>query len=165
MPLTRFHLVTAAFTLAAGASFLAASYSVTAIEETSEIEIRNAFDLNDLPWAEVEADGLRVMIAGTAPTEAARFQALSLAGTLVDAERLIDEMDVAAVAALAPPRFSAEVLRNTSGISIIGLIPTARDRDEIVDNLPDLSGVPVGAARRDGRGEASKMAGWSSGEG
>jgi OmpA-OmpF porin, OOP family len=135
MPLSRTHLVLSAFALAAGASLLAASYSVKVVEERSEIEIRQALDLNGLTWAEVEADGLRVMMAGRAPTEALRFRALSLAGSVVDAARLIDEIEVAPAADLDPPRFSAEVLRNTAGLSVIGLIPESSDRDAIIEGF------------------------------
>ncbi len=143
MPLSRPHLVLSAFALAAGASLLAASYSVQIVEERSEIEIRQSLDLRGLTWAEVEADGLRVMMAGIAPTEALRFRALSIAGSVVDAARLVDEIEVAAAEAVEPPRFSAEVLRNTSGLSIIGLIPESSDRAAILDGFSTVDGLPV----------------------
>jgi OOP family OmpA-OmpF porin len=76
-----------------------------------------------------------VTLAGIAPTEAVRFRALSVAGSMVDAARVIDEMEVEAQAGIAPPRFSAEILRNDSGLSIIGLIPTTTDRDSIIDRF------------------------------
>ncbi|MEP0047573.1 MAG: hypothetical protein ABJE87_07295, partial [Roseobacter sp.] len=63
MALSRKHLVASAFIFAGGASLLAANHSVQLIEDNSEIEIRNALDQNDLHWAEVEADGLRVILA------------------------------------------------------------------------------------------------------
>ena len=105
------------------------------IEDSSEINVRNVLDRNGLTWAEVEADGLRVILSGTAPTEALRFRALSLVGSVLDAERVANEMEVAASEAVAPPRFSAEVLRNTAGLSLIGLIPASSDRDAIVDGF------------------------------
>lgn len=131
------------FAAAAAAAFLAANASVQLVEDSSEIGVRDALDTNALTWAEVEADGLRVMLSGTAPTEALRFQALSVAGSVVDAARIIDDMDVVAAKAIAAPRFSAEVLRNTSGVSIIGLIPDSTDRDAIVDGFAAMSDLPV----------------------
>lgn len=133
------------FALAAGLSLLVAQFSVGLIEDRSEMQVRSALDAADKPWAEVQADGLTVTLAGLAPTEAERFAALSTAGTVVDAARVIDDMEVVAVAALAPPRFSAEILRNDAGISIIGLMPASTDRAEIADRFDAMSGgdVPV----------------------
>ncbi len=143
MSRSRKTLVISVFALAAAASLFTARSAVQRVEDHSEIEIRQTLDRNDLTWAEVEADGLRVLIAGTAPTEALRFRALSIAGSVVDAERVIDEIEVAAVEELDAPRFSAELLRNTSGISIIGLIPLSSDRDAILEGFSRLDGVPV----------------------
>lgn len=143
MSLSRIHLVLSAFAIAAAASFFAARFSVQIIEERSEIEIRQALDRSGLTWAEVEADGLRVMMAGVAPTEALRFRALSLAGSIVDAARIFDEIEVTAQAELEPPRFSAEVLRNTSGLSIIGLIPESTDRNAILEGFASAQDQPV----------------------
>ncbi|MES0864553.1 OmpA family protein [Ruegeria sp. SCPT10] len=126
------------FVVSAGLSLLAASFAVTKIEETSEFAVRRALDLNGHDWAEVQSDGLRVVLTGTAPDEAKRFNALTAAGTEVDTSRVIDEMDVTLTTALAAPRFSTEILRNDSGISIIGLIPASEDREELVDRLNDL---------------------------
>ena len=93
-----------------------------------------------MTWAEVQADGLQVTLSGIAPTEAIRFHALTTAGSIVDAARVIDEMEVEAQAAIAPPRFSAEVLRNDSGISIIGLVPTSTDRAATVKRFTKVAG-------------------------
>jgi len=128
------------FLAAAAVSLVAASFSVTLIEENSEIGVRDALDQGGLTWAEVEADGLQVTLAGIAPTEAIRFRALSTAGTVVDAARVIDEMEVQAQAAIAPPRFSVEILRNDSGLSVIGLIPASTDRDAVIERFVALVG-------------------------
>ncbi|WP_299563440.1 OmpA family protein [uncultured Sulfitobacter sp.] len=129
-----------AFAAAAVVSLVAANFSVRLIEETSEIGVRDALDDKGMTWAEVEADGLKVSLSGTAPTEAVRFAALSTAGSIVDAARVIDEMSVAAQEAIAPPKFSVEILRNDSGLSVIGLIPAATDRDYVVSRFNSLSG-------------------------
>ncbi len=143
MPRATTTLTVAAFVAAAAAALFAANASVQMVEDTSEIGVRDALDTNELPWAEVEANGLRVLLTGTAPNEALRFRALSVAGSVVDAARIIDQMQVRAAKATAPPRFSAEVLRNTTGVSIIGLIPESTDRAEIVDGFAAISDLPV----------------------
>ncbi len=128
MRLSALLTITLTFAAAAVVSLLAANFSVKLIEETSEIGVRDALDREGMTWAEVQADGLQVTLAGIAPTEAVRFRALTTAGTIVDAARVIDEMEVEAQAAIAAPKFSVEMLRNESGISVIGLIPTSTDR-------------------------------------
>ena len=126
------------FMICAALSFVAAGLAVTKIEEASELAVRRALNLQGHDWAEVQSDGLRVVLTGTAPDEATRFNALTAAGTEVDTSRVIDEMDVAPTADLTPPRFSAEILRNDSGISLIGLVPGGEDRDALMDSLQAL---------------------------
>lgn len=128
------------FAAAAVLCLVAASFSVQLIEDSSEIGVRDALDEKGMTWAEVEANGLQVSLSGIAPTEAVRFSALTTAGSVVDAARVIDDMGVAAQEALAAPKFSAEILRNESGLSIIGLIPTSTDRDYVIARFASLAG-------------------------
>ena len=132
-------IVTGTFLSAAFLSFIAASFAVTLVEETSEYSVRQALDSKQLTWAEVEADGLQVLLIGVAPSEAKRFVAISTAGSVVDAARVIDAMDVEALAALAAPRFSIEILRNGDEVSLIGLIPKGADRDDLLKRLARIS--------------------------
>ncbi len=140
MRLSALLIVAITFTAAAVVSLVAANFSVKLIEENSEIGVRDALDEAGMTWAEVQADGLQVILAGIAPTEAVRFRALSTAGSMVDAARVIDEMEVEAQADIAPPRFSAEVLRNDSGISIIGLVPATTSREDAIERFTDIVG-------------------------
>ncbi|WP_299295285.1 OmpA family protein [uncultured Tateyamaria sp.] len=144
MRLSSLLVIVGTFAVAALLSLVAANLSVKLIEESSEIGVRDALDGRGMTWAEVQADGLQVTLAGIAPTEAVRFAALSTAGTVVDAARVIDDMQVEAAAAIAPPRFSAEVLRNDAGLSIIGLMPASTNRDDVLDRVRAISGdLPV----------------------
>ncbi|MGB3247302.1 MAG: OmpA family protein [Sulfitobacter sp.] len=147
MRLSALLTITLTFAAAAVVALVAANFSVKLIEEHSEIGVRDALDDAGMTWAEVEADGLKVALAGIAPTEAIRFRALTTAGSIVDAARVIDEMEVEAQAAIAPPTFSAEMLRNESGVQVFGLIPASTDREATiasframtdVDNVADL---------------------------
>ena len=53
----------------AGLSLVAANFAVSAIENSSEIGIRRALDEATYDWAEVEADGLKVVLTGTTPPQ------------------------------------------------------------------------------------------------
>jgi OmpA-OmpF porin, OOP family len=131
----------AALLLAAGLSLVAAGFSVTAIEIRTETGVRMALDNAAYDWAEVQADGLKVILSGTAPDEAARFNALSTAGGVVDAARIIDSMRVTPSAGIVAPQFSVEILRNDSGISIIGLIPDNTGRAALIARLNQIDGT------------------------
>lgn len=98
--------------------------SALVIESRTETVLRDSLDKARLDWVAVQADGMQVLLSGTAPTEASRFQALTLVGSVVDASRIRDGIEVAPASELAPPRFSVEMLRNDDGIQLIGLVPT-----------------------------------------
>lgn len=140
MRLSSVAVIAATFALAGGASLLGANYSVGVIEANSEYSVRQALDMNALTWAEVQADGLQVFVSGTAPTEAMRFHALTTAGTIVDASRVIDQMQIESTDSAIAPRFSIEILRNDSGISLIGLIPASTDREALTEQLGEMAG-------------------------
>ena len=132
--------IVAVFLVAATMCVLAARISVTVIEDHSRQSVRDTLDEAGLSWAEVDTSGLQVFLGGDAPTEARRFMALSVAGTVVDAARVIDQMLVEDAADIAPPRFSIEILRNDSGISVIGLIPATTDREALVADIQKAAG-------------------------
>ncbi|MCM2562933.1 OmpA family protein [Lutimaribacter sp. EGI FJ00015] len=139
MRLSSIALVFGTFLIGAVLCLVTALFAVNVIQDNSERGVRRALDLAALHWAEVEADGLRVYLAGTAPSEALRFQALSTAGAVVDAARIIDQMEVEETKQMAPPRFSIEILRNDGGISLIGLVPSATDREALAARLGKLT--------------------------
>lgn len=126
--------------MAAMLCLVAAGFAATGIEDNARSSVRSELDKEGMTWAEVDADGLQVFLAGTAPTEAKRFTALSVAGRVVDATRVIDQMLVEDTADIAPPRFSIEILRNDSGISLIGLVPAAMDRDALLEQMTRAAG-------------------------
>ncbi len=140
MRLSALLIIVLTFSAAAILSLVTANFSVTLIEDNSEIGVRDALDEKYMTWAEVQADGLKVTLSGTAPNEVTRFNALSTAGTIVDAARVIDQMDVVAQTAIEAPRFSVEILRNDSGVSIIGLIPTTTDRAAAMKRFNAMAG-------------------------
>lgn len=139
MRLSSIFTIGAIFVVAAVFCLVAAQFSVAVIEDNSRKDVRDQLDLQGLTWAEVDANGLQVFLAGTAPTEATRFKALSVAGTVVDAARVIDQMLVEDSAQIAPPRFSVEILRNETGISLIGLVPASTDREKFLADISDMA--------------------------
>jgi OOP family OmpA-OmpF porin len=105
------------------------------IEAGARAEVGLALVRGGHDWAEVEADGLQVILTGTAPDEASRFNALTLAGSVVDAARVIDAMAILQADTLAPPRFGIEILRNDDGVSVFGLVPASTDRADLVARI------------------------------
>lgn len=127
---------------AGGLSWYGAGAAATFIEARATRDVTRALQDDGHDWAEVRADGLRVQLTGTAPSEVERFRALAQAGTVVDAARVLDQMSVASIEAMAAPEFKVELLRNETGLSMIGLVPAATDRDAVLRGLRP-AGVPV----------------------
>lgn len=144
--LTRFkwHVMTAfAFVIAAALAFGAAQLSARVLEHVVERETGAALGANGLDWAEVETDGLLLRLSGEAPTEAARFNAISTANQIVSAERILDQITVTPATQIAAPEFSMEILRNGLDVQIVGLVPWEFDTDRFVARMeatdPELS--------------------------
>jgi OOP family OmpA-OmpF porin len=137
------YLVTSlmSFGFAAGISAVAANFAALEIEERTEIAVRQTLDATGHGWAEVAANGLQVALSGTAPDEAARFTAISETGRVVEASRIIDQMQIAPGSGLVAPAFSAEILRNDAGVTIVGLLPGKQTPASLIDDLTSLSGA------------------------
>ncbi|MRX49098.1 OmpA family protein [Paracoccus sp. S-4012] len=127
---------------AAGGAWFGAIEAADYIENRSAIEVRRAL-ADGFPWASVATDGLQVALTGTAPDEGARLRALAAAGTAVDQGRIVERIEVARQAPVAPPAFKVELLRNDSGISMIGLVPAASDPAAIASTAGGSGRVPV----------------------
>ncbi|MEL6840712.1 MAG: OmpA family protein [Pseudomonadota bacterium] len=132
------------FAAAAFLSVAAARTTVSVVEERSVLAVQETLVDQGYEWASVLGDGLQVILEGEAPTEAVRFRAISAAGGMVDASRVIDNLSVTESEVIAPPEFAIEILRNNSGVSIIGLIPASTDRDALAERIQDIAdGQPV----------------------
>ncbi len=129
-----------AFGSAGGAAYLGADRAATWIEDTTRSEVNRRLTIEGHDWASVSTDGLQVILAGTAPSEADRFKALASAGTVVEAARILDNLTIEATQELAAPAFSLEILRNEAGISLIGLVPSIMDRDVLVRRIERIAG-------------------------
>lgn len=124
-----------AFGAAALCAVFAAQWAVSEVEERSVFAVQERLVDEGYAWATVLGDGLQVILEGEAPTEVVRFRAISAAGGMVDASRVIDNLTVADAAQIAPPSFAIEILRNDAGVSLIGLIPATTDRADLTRRI------------------------------
>lgn len=121
-----------AFFVAGFLALLISWASVLLVERLSERAVRSALLTQGVTFATVNADGLRLQLSGTAENEAARYRAINIAGTVVDAARVQDMMEVTPARAVEAPRFSLEILRNDDGIQLIGLLPEGEIKDTLL---------------------------------
>ena len=129
----------ASFALAAGISLGLAVIGAQTVERQSVEDVSFAMREDGLDWVEIDADGLQVFLMGEAPDEATRFRALRRAGTVVDNDRVVDQMTVLDPEGITAPTFSIEMLRNGTGVSLIGLIPGAEGADRLTDGISDIT--------------------------
>ena len=127
-----------AFAMAGFVALLLAWASVLLIERISERAVRSKLLTEGITFASAEADGLRLLLVGTAPNEAARYRAINLAGSVIDSSRLRDQMEVTPARAVEAPRFSLEMLRNDDGIQLIGLLPEGETKDSLMAEVETL---------------------------
>ena len=121
-----------AFAAAAFVSVLIAWAAVLLMERLSERAVRSALLTQGVTYATVNADGLRMELSGTADTEAQRYRAINIVGSVIDATRIQDLMEVTPARAVEAPRFSLEILRNDDGIQLIGLLPEGETKDALL---------------------------------
>lgn len=133
-------LAAAAFLVAAGLSAVAAQTIARVLEESSVEAVRERLEADGLAFASVLGDGLQVILEGEAPTEASRFEAISAAAAVVDGARVIDNLRVAEAQAVDPPDFAVEILRNDSGVSLIGLVPADAPREDMAEEIARAAG-------------------------
>lgn len=129
----------AAFLAAAALSTGGAWLAVDWVEARSGEVVTSTLIDGQHSWTSVTTDGLLVALGGEAPDEATRFRVVSAIGRVIDPDRIVDNMDVKAREKIEAPRFSVEMLRNGEGISLIGLIPTTGEDNEIAEQLTDIA--------------------------
>lgn len=120
-------------------SLLTAYGAALLIENLSARVVKSRLLTEGITWADVYADGLQVHLIGTAPNEADRYRVVNLIGAEVDSARIRDDLEVTAVKAIEPPKFSLEILRNDDGIQIIGLLPSTEQETALIAKATDLA--------------------------
>lgn len=128
-----------AVVIAAILAMLGAWWSAVAIEQRSARAVTSRLMTEGITWASVDANGLQIHLTGTAPNEAARFRVVNLVGSVVQAARIRDDLDVTALRGVEAPRFSVEMLRNDDGVSLIGLLPGTTYEETITQSVTSAS--------------------------
>ena len=136
MPGLMFLLAACAGTI--GIAWLGAVGAVGWVERATTDTLSRSLEAGGHEWATIEADGLEVRLGGTAPSESARFRALEVAAQLVDTDRISNEIVVSSAATEDTPNFTLEILRNGRKLSLMGLLPGARSRLQILSGLEQL---------------------------
>ena len=132
-------LFTAAFALAGLGAYFAAGMTVTWIENSSAKAVKKQLLMEGYSWVSVQTYGLQVILEGDAPSEAERFKALAAAGTTVEAARVIDNFTIQDSGSPVAPKFSVEILRNDTSISLIGLIPTFANNENFRNRISRIA--------------------------
>ena len=130
----------AVFVLAGLISYFAAGVTVSWIENISKTAVEKQLQMEGYFWASVQTYGLQVILEGEAPSEAARFKALAAAGMKVEAARVIDNFIIQDQRPPIPPKFSVEILRNDTSISLIGLVPASADNANFRNRISRIAG-------------------------
>ena len=109
----------------------------------------------ELSWLEVSTDGARVIVSGFAPDEANRFIATSKISSIINSERIIDQIIVKKQITPSTLEYVLEILRDDNHISVIGFVPTNSQskkliaklkviaKDLEVQNLLEVSSFPI----------------------
>ncbi len=125
----------AAFVMAAVIAVSSASMMASGVERFNARELRAAFDEGGQGWVQVQTDGLRAVLSGTAPDESARIRALRIAESVVDASRVSESIEVTTSLVEVVPVFRIEMMRNRDELSVIGLVPAEQGADDVVERL------------------------------
>ena len=117
-----------------------ATTAVNFVEKISHDQIKKQLLNGGVDWVDVKTIGLQVFLVGDAPDEAGRFNALSLAGTVVDAERLIDQMNIIDNSNIEPPTLKLEIIKNGKDVSVYGFVPENFNKVALINALQRQSG-------------------------
>ena len=123
-------------------------------KKTLEVVLKETSD-TELSWLEVSTDGTRVIVSGFAPDEANRFIATSKISSIINSERIIDQIIVKKQITPSTIEYVLEILRDDNHISVIGFVPTnlqskkliaklkVMAKDLEVRNLLEVSSFPI----------------------
>lgn len=89
----------------------------------------------ELSWLEVSTDGTRVIVSGFAPDEANRFIATSKISSIINSERIIDQIIVKKQITPSTLEYVLEILRDDNHISVIGFVPTNSQSKKLIAKL------------------------------
>ena len=103
-------------------------------KKTLEVVLKETSD-TELGWLEVSTDGTRVIVSGFAPDEANRFIATSKISSIINSERIIDQIIVKKQITPSTIEYVLEILRDDNHISVIGFVPTNLQSKKLIAKL------------------------------
>ena len=103
-------------------------------KKTLEVVLKETSD-TELSWLEVSTDGTRVIVSGFAPDEANRFIATSKISSIINSERIIDQIIVKKQITPSTIEYVLEILRDDNHISVIGFVPTNLQSKKLIAKL------------------------------
>jgi len=89
----------------------------------------------ELSWLEVSMDGTQIIVGGFAPDEANRFSAISKISSVINPERIINQIIVKKQNIPLKLDYVLEILRDDDYVSVIGFIPSKSQSDELISKL------------------------------
>ena len=107
-------------------------------KKTLEAVLKETSD-TELSWLEVSTDGTRVIVSGFAPDEANRFIATSKISSIINSERIIDQIIVKKQITPSTIEYVLEILRDDNHISVIGFVPTNLQSKKLIAKLKVLA--------------------------
>ncbi len=130
---------------AAAASYALAVFAVDLVENRTRAQVQDLLSREGLDWADVTPDGTYLVLRGTAPNEAERFRAITLASTATQPERVRDRMTVPMDDAMPTVAFEAQIMRTGEHITVQALVPAGPDApfDFLgrLNDLPEIASV------------------------
>ena len=103
-------------------------------KKTLEVVLKETSD-TELSWLEVSTDGTRVIVSGFAPDEANRFIATSKISSIINSERIIDQIIIKKQITPSTIEYVLEILRDDNHISVIGFVPTNLQSKKLIAKL------------------------------
>ena len=107
-------------------------------KKTLEAVLKETSD-TELSWLEVSTDGTRVIVSGFAPDEANRFIVTSKISSIINSERIIDQIIVKKQITPSTIEYVLEILRDDNHISVIGFVPTNLQSKKLIAKLKVLA--------------------------
>ncbi len=127
---------------AAGMSWFLGMKASEWVETETEAILGAALDAAELPWASAEADGLKVTLMGTAPSERARFRAVEAVIAHVSSSRLRDEITINTDQAPPVPDLALQILRADETTTLAGTATEGRAYERFLTGIAQRGTVP-----------------------
>lgn len=114
--------------------FLVSLYEKRMLQTLEEVTSNS-----DLNWLNINVDGMRVSVSGTAPDEANGFKAISIINSIINSSLITNEIQVKRDIILPKLNYAFELLRDDDEITLVGFIPTEVKLEDLISDLTDIS--------------------------